>query len=1072
MTGKNLSKRLQKSIVGYSAMGILVIGVIVALVSIGPLYKYLKENADRNLQLVQNTKTRAVEEYLSRAKDIASQISSRTRIREVLEVYNRGEITLKELVKFTENKLLDAMNHSEEVAGISRLDKGGNLVVYVGKPIPKKFWSIPDTKSIKTNVSGSVNVEGEEYIVVVSKILNKKVERVGTDIVLFKLERLQHIIQDYTGLGEYGETVLAAISGDNKILSLFPLRRGDELIKEISISSPIGIALEKAAFHQEKGILQPGEQYDSPEVLAFGPIKGSKWAIVVQMNEDELYAPVMGQMVPIGSIILVLILLGVFGMGMLMRPLTGRMVNLEQDLENKSIDLQKELKERKQAQEHIKHLQSALMSIRKINQLIVQEKNKEKLLQTACDILKETSDYKLVWFGMIDGDNKNILPVGQAGFENGYLKSLNITLDDSGTDSDPTKAALKTGKPFIMKNISTDSRYELWKKEAIKRGYSSMVSIPLTYGERSFGVLNVYASIPDAFDLEEMDLLLEVSQDIAFAMNNIDIEREIETTKELLQNVIDKTSDLVCTIDMEGKFLSINKAVTEKLGYEKEELIGKPKIDFAVDRELFSRKFKEVLENGSISNWEVPLKRKDGSIAFILYSITLLKDRNGKPVAMAGFGKDVTENKENEKRIRRNIKELTTIYDAARKLQYLHTPDTLAQELIAILEKNLSFEYGVVLLIDEATSRLIPFAVSDQGRGEEFIKADKEFILSKGLTVGKGITGWVAETGQTVRLGDVRYDPRYYTLRGEDIRSELCVPLKAGNRVIGVLNVETNKPDAYTESDQRVLETIASQMALAIQQSYLHEQIQHHTTELEERVHERTTQLQFANKELEAFAYSVSHDLRAPLRSIHGFTEILLEDYTDKLDDEGKRICAVIKKNAERMSQLIDDLLTFSRLSRKELNKTVIDMNRLVKSVCLEVIPPDKSNKVKIIIDDLCDAFGDPNLIKQVWFNLISNAVKFSAKKKMPEINISFEKENNMIIYSVKDNGAGFDMRYLNKLFGVFQRLHSEKEFSGTGVGLAIVQRIIQRHGGEVWAEGKVDEGAAFYFSIPDKEEE
>ncbi len=736
-----------------------------------------------------------------------------------------------------------------------------------------------------------------------------------------------------------------------------------------------------------------------------------------------------------------------------------------------SISSWRDITERKHAEEHIRHLQSVLRSIRNINQLIVHEKNRKKLLQRACEILKETSDYILVWIGLIQEDTKNVLPVGQSGFEDGYLKSIKITWDDSETGKGPTGTAIKTKKPFVMRDISADSRFAPWREEAMKRGYASSTAVPLIYGERIFGVLNVYASIPDAFNKEEVDLLLEASQDIAFAMYNIEIEEEIVRTKEFLQNVIDNTSDLICTVDLEGNFLSVNRAVTEKMGYDEEELIGKPKMTLAVEPELFLSAFKEVLEKGSLSNLEMSFRRKDGSTAEILFSVTLLKDKDNHPVAIAGFGKDITERKQAEEEIKRHIKELTTIYNAALKLQHLLTPDELAHELIDIMEQNLSYEFGAVLLIDESTGMLIPFALSDQGRGPEFLEADEDYILNQHITTGKGITGWVAQTGQSVRLGNVRVDPRYNALR-EDIRSELCVPLKAGNRVIGVLNVETTKPDAYTESDQRVLETIASQMALAIQQSYLHEQIQRYAAELEERVRERTAQLQAANNELEAFAYSVSHDLRAPLRGIYGFTEILFEDYTDNLDDEGRRICAVIKDNTHRMSQLIDDLLSFSRLSRKELQKSVIDMKAFVNSIYYEITTPEERKKIKLKINDLIDAFGDPTLIKQTWINLLSNAIKFSAKRKMAKINVSCKKEENRIVYCVKDNGAGFDMQYMNKLFGVFQRLHSEKEFPGTGVGLAIVQRIIHRHGGKVWAVGEVDKGASFYFSLPTEEYE
>jgi PAS domain S-box-containing protein len=221
------------------------------------------------------------------------------------------------------------------------------------------------------------------------------------------------------------------------------------------------------------------------------------------------------------------------------------------------------------------------------------------------------------------------------------------------------------------------------------------------------------------------------------------------------------------------------------------------------------------------------------------------------------------------------------------------------------------------------------------------------------------------------------------------------------------------------------------------------------------------------NNELEAFTYSVSHDLRAPLRSVDGYARILQEDYARKLDEEGERVINVIINNARRMGKLIDDLLEFARLGRKELVKNRIDMTTLVNSVKRELLDDEKSRQVEIIVNNLDNAPVDIDMIKQVWMNLLSNAVKYTGKKEKARIEISSEKSEEFVKYIVKDNGVGFDMQYVSKLFGVFQRLHRIQDFSGTGVGLAIVKRIIDKHHGCVWAEAKLNEGANFYFTIP-----
>jgi len=237
--------------------------------------------------------------------------------------------------------------------------------------------------------------------------------------------------------------------------------------------------------------------------------------------------------------------------------------------------------------------------------------------------------------------------------------------------------------------------------------------------------------------------------------------------------------------------------------------------------------------------------------------------------------------------------------------------------------------------------------------------------------------------------------------------------------------------------------------------------------ELEQKVIERTAQLEAVNKELGSFSYSVSHDLRAPIRAINGYTKILQEDYADKFDADGVKVLNTIIRNSKKMGELIDDLLAFSKLGRKEVKVSEIDMTDLVKLVREELLYEDGDNIPEFDVKILPPAQGDKSLIKQVWINLISNAIKYSRKKIKTTVEINAYEQDDLIVYYVKDAGAGFDMQYYDKLFGVFQRLHSQEEFEGTGIGLAIVQKIIDRHKGTVWAESKLNEGTCFYFSLP-----
>jgi light-regulated signal transduction histidine kinase (bacteriophytochrome) len=245
------------------------------------------------------------------------------------------------------------------------------------------------------------------------------------------------------------------------------------------------------------------------------------------------------------------------------------------------------------------------------------------------------------------------------------------------------------------------------------------------------------------------------------------------------------------------------------------------------------------------------------------------------------------------------------------------------------------------------------------------------------------------------------------------------------------------------------------------------EEVKRLNAELEERVNERMVQLNDLNSEFQAFTYSVSHDLRAPLRAIDGFSKFVLEDYGTKLDSEGQRLLGLIRSNTKKMDKLITDILAFSRVNRSELKKSKIDMTKMARSMFNEGVSPEIHEHLDFIIDELPETYADPTYIKQVWINLISNAIKFSSLKMKPEIKIGGYLEDRSQIYFVSDNGVGFNPEYAHKLFGVFQRLHKVNEFEGTGVGLAVVQRIIHRHGGKTWAEGKEGKGATFYFSLP-----
>ncbi len=343
--------------------------------------------------------------------------------------------------------------------------------------------------------------------------------------------------------------------------------------------------------------------------------------------------------------------------------------------------------------------------------------------------------------------------------------------------------------------------------------------------------------------------------------------------------------------------------------------------------------------------------------------------------------------------------------------------------------------------------------------------------------VGECICGLSVTQKKALYSRDIFKDNRctWEECKNAGMKSFASLPLIDSEEVIGVIGIASDKERDF-EQQSEFLETLTSQISMAVVNARLYNtgqkelierkkievELLKHRNHLEELVKERT-------KELEAFSYSVSHDLRAPLRAIDGFTRILIDDYASKLDKEGKRLGSIIQGNAKKMGKLIDDLLAFSRLGRTSMTYSKIDMRNMVNAIYHEATSAEERKRIKFNIAELVPIEGDTNMMRQVWMNLISNAVKFSSQRKRAVISVTSQEEKEKITYCIKDNGAGFNMKYVDKLFGVFQRLHSEKDFMGTGIGLSLVQRIVHRHDGNVWAEGKIDKGASFYFSLPNK---
>ena len=506
------------------------------------------------------------------------------------------------------------------------------------------------------------------------------------------------------------------------------------------------------------------------------------------------------------------------------------------------------------------------------------------------------------------------------------------------------------------------------------------------------------------------------------------IEEQLRTS---LQEVGDLKAALdehaiVAMTDAQGRITFVNDKFCAISKYSREELLGQDHriINSGFHSTEFIRDLWTTIAHGKVWHGEIKNKAKDGSFYWVDTTIVPFLKENGKPRQYVAIRTDITERKRNEESLR----------DTQARLN-----STLSAGSIGTWTWDLTHDR---LFADEFTARMFslePEAAAAGLPAEAYLRALHEEDRP-------GVVAALERAVETCGRYDIEY--RVYRPDGE------CSWLQARGRVEGD---EAGKALHFHGAVMDITERKEAQ-----------EKVRRLNEELEQRVIQRTAELEIANKELEAFSYSVSHDLRAPLRAVDGFSQAVLEDFGPQLPEEGRHYLETIRGGAQRMGALIDDLLTFSRLSRLPLNKRRVNPKRVVREALEELGFPIEGRAVEMRIGDLPLCQGDAALLKQLWLNLLSNALKYTRQREPAVIEVGCTPDDNeqANVYFVRDNGAGFDMRYADKLFGVFQRLHRAEDFEGTGVGLAIVQRIVHRHGGRVWAEAALDQGATFNFTL------
>ncbi|MBN1813034.1 MAG: GAF domain-containing protein [Anaerolineae bacterium] len=602
----------------------------------------------------------------------------------------------------------------------------------------------------------------------------------------------------------------------------------------------------------------------------------------------------------------------------------------------------------------------------------------------------------------------------------------------------------------------------------------SVTAVPLVLADNPIGLIEFSREEP--FTEPELERANIFAGQLATAIERKRTEDTLRAERDRTQKYLDTAGVIFLVIETDGTVSVINQKGCELLGYEQEQVIGKKWTEHFVPTNM--RKDVEATLQALLAGkvepveyFENPVLTKSGEERFIAWHNTALRDELGNISGVLSSGEDITDIKRAEEMLWQRAAQLSLLNVVGNKIASVLDLDSLLDKATQLVQESFGYHHAAIFTVDHESSQLV--MRTKAGSFAHLFPADHR------LKLGQGMVGWVGLHGETLLANDVDAEPHYVNLYPDILptRSELSVPLRVAGEIIGVLDVQSPQRNAFDDNDVMVIETLADQIAIAIENARLYKELQQELTErvrieairarAEKRLALYAEELERSNRELEHFAYVASHDLQEPLRMVKSYLQLLERRYTGKLDQDADDFITCAVDGAARMHMLINDLLTYSRVSTRAKPFEPTDCSAILNHALSNLRVAIEESKATITFDDLPIVGADATQLTQVYQNLISNAIKFHKKDIPPCIHVSAERQEDEWRFSVRDNGIGIAPEHTERIFLIFQRLHTREEYPGTGIGLAVCKKIIERHGGRIWIESEPEEGSTFYFTIP-----